>query len=319
MYSKEFFTRLYRTMYTIRVFETRCVKLYRQGAIRGYLHSYVGEEAIATGACAAARPQDYITSTHRGHGHCIARGGDLKRMVAEITGREPGYCKGRGGSMHIADLSTGNLGANGIVGGGIPIGVGAAMGAWIRGDDRVAIVFASDGAANNGVFGESLNFAASLRLPFILVLENNQFAVSTPIEQSTAEPELFRRGLGYGIHSERVDGNNVLVVYERTAEAIEACRRGEGPILLEAVTYRQAGHHVNDPGQYMPKDRLEYYLSRDPLKIGKDLALSKGGLKEHALQRVEAEVEREMDEAVEFALNSPEPSVEEFLREVEIY
>ncbi|NWG14733.1 MAG: thiamine pyrophosphate-dependent dehydrogenase E1 component subunit alpha [Acidobacteria bacterium] len=306
-------------MYTIRVFETRCVKLYRQGAIRGYLHPYFGQEAIAAGVCAALRPQDYIVSTHRGHGHCIARGGDLKRMVAEITGRQAGCCKGRGGSMHIADLETGNLGANGIVGAGVPIGVGAAMGAWIRGEDRVAAVFTSDGAANNGVFAEGLNLAASLRLPFILILENNQYAVSTPIEQSTAEPELFRRGLGYGVLSERIDGNDVLAVYRKTAEAVRACTQGSGPVLIEAVTYRQGGHHVNDPGQYMPKERLEYYRSRDPLRIAKEILLARVGANEEALARIEAEVDREMDEAVDFALHSPEPSVEAFLAEAAAY
>jgi TPP-dependent pyruvate/acetoin dehydrogenase alpha subunit len=315
MYSRQFLTGLYRTMYTIRVFETRCIKLYRQGIIHGYLHPYLGEEAIATGVCAALRPQDYITSTHRGHGHCIARGGQLKPMMAEITGREAGYCRGRGGSMHIADLSTGNLGANGIVGAGVPIGVGAAMGAWIRGEDRVAAVFTSDGAANNGVFAEGLNLAASLRLPFILVVENNQYAVSTPIEQSTAQPELFRRGLGYGVNSERVDGNDVLTVYAKTVEAIELCQRGGGPVLIEAVTYRHGGHHVNDPGQYMPKDRLEHYLSRDPLLLGRAHLLEAGGTAEDVAE-IESHMEREMDEAIEFALNCPQSSVEAFLEEV---
>jgi acetoin:2,6-dichlorophenolindophenol oxidoreductase subunit alpha len=315
MHDKEFLSDLYRTMYTIRVFETRCIKLYREGAIRGYLHPYLGEEAIATGVCAALRPQDYIASTHRGHGHCIARGGRLNRMVAEITGREGGYCKGRGGSMHIADLSTGNLGANGIVGAGIPIAVGAALGAWIRGEDRMAAVFTSDGAANNGVFSEALNLAASLRLPFILVLENNQYAVSTPIEHSTAEPELFRRGLGYGVKSERVDGNDVIAVYDKAVEAVQVCAQGQGPVLIEALTYRHGGHHVNDPGLYMPKDRLDHYQSRDPLRIGRERLLE-GGVAEEDIGLIEGDVEQQMDEAVEFALASPEPSVEAFLREV---
>ncbi len=316
MYNKEFLTSLYRTMYTIRVFETRCVKLYRQGAIRGYLHPYLGQEAIATGVCAALRGQDYIVSTHRGHGHCIARGGDLRRMFAEITGREEGYCKGRGGSMHIADLSAGNLGANGIVGAGVPIGVGAALGARIRGEDRVAATFASDGAANNGILGESLNLAAAMRLPFILVIENNQYAVSTPIEQSTAEPELFRRGLGYGVRSERVDGNDVLEVHKSVKRAVAECREGQGPVLIEALTYRQTGHHVNDPGLYMPADRVEHYKSRDPLLIGRCHLVEKGSATEQEITDLEAEVDRRMDEAVDFALSSPQPSVEAFVQEV---
>jgi len=317
MYDEQFLAGLYRTMYTIRLFEERCIKLYRQGAIRGYLHPYLGEEAIATGVCAALRTQDYIASTHRGHGHCIARGGRLPRMFAEITGREAGYCRGRGGSMHIADLSTGNLGANGIVGAGVPIGVGAALGAWIRGEDRIAAVFTSDGAVNNGTFGEGLNLAAALRLPFILVVENNQYAVSTPIEQSTAEPELFRRGIGYGVHSERVDGNDVLAVYERALAAIGACRQGSGPVLIEAVTYRHSGHHVNDPGLYMPQDRLDYYKAIDPVQIGRKHLAEKGRMAEEDVTRIEQEVAREIEEAVEYALNCPEPSVERFLQEME--
>lgn len=167
-YSREFLEQLYQTLYTIRVFETECIKLYRQGLIIGYFHPYLGEEAIATGACAALREDDYIISTHRGHGHCIARGGQLNKMVAEVLGRETGYCKGRGGSMHIADIATGNIGANGIVGGGLPIGVGVAMGVYVRGSDQVTIVFFSDGACNNGVFAESLNLAAIWNLPRVL-------------------------------------------------------------------------------------------------------------------------------------------------------
>ena len=174
MYSKEFLADLYRKLYTIRVFETRCIKLYRQGLIRGYYHPYLGEEAIAAGVCAALNEDDYIVSTHRGHGHCIAWGAELKRMIAELLGRETGYCGGRGGSMHIADVRTGNLGANGIVGGGIPMGVGAALGSSIRGDGKVTGIFFSDGAANNGIFPEAMNLAAIWDLPVILVLENNQ-------------------------------------------------------------------------------------------------------------------------------------------------
>ena len=194
MYSPEFLERLYRTLYTIRVFETECIKLYRQGLIVGYFHPYLGEEAIATGACASLREDDYIVSTHRGHGHCIARGGKLKPMVAEVLGRKDGYCRGRGGSMHIADVTRGNIGANGIVGAGIPIGVGAALGIRIRRGDQVVVVFFSDGAANNGVFAESLNMAAIWDLPVVFILENNHYAVSSPIEEMTRIPNLYKRG-----------------------------------------------------------------------------------------------------------------------------
>lgn len=316
---KELFADLYRTLYTIRVFETRCIQLYRKGLIRGYFHPYLGEEAIAVGVCAALQERDYITSTHRGHGHCIARGGDLKKMAAELLGRRTGYCRGRGGSMHIADVESGNLGANGIVGGGIPLGTGAALGARIRGEERVAVVFCSDGASNNGTFAESLNLAAAWDLPLLLVIENNQYAVSTPIQQVTREPDLYKRGKGYGVHSLMVDGNDVLEVYERTLDATALCRAGEGPVLMEAKTYRQMGHHVNDPGHYMPREKLEYYKEKDPVELGRGYLLERAGADEGEAEAIEAEVERAMEEAVRFAVESPEPSVEEFLAEVEGY
>jgi pyruvate dehydrogenase E1 component alpha subunit len=317
MYSREFLEQLYRTIYTIRIFETECIRLYRQGLIIGYFHPYLGEEAIAAGVCAALRPDDYIVSTHRGHGHCIARGGELKRMAAEVLGREAGYCRGRGGSMHIADISTGNIGANGIVGGGIPIGIGAALGIHIRGGDQVAAIFFSDGACNNGVFAESLNLAAIWDLPVIFVLENNQYAVSSPIEEMSRVPDLHKRVEGYGVPGYLVDGNDVLAVYEKTSEAAEACRKGQGPILLEAKTYRHGGHHVNDPGSYMPKDRLEYYKARDPVKLARKHLMQQGRCSEQQVAAVEQQVQEAMDQAVEYAKNCPEPSVEAFVREVE--
>ena len=317
MYSREFFEQLYRTLYTIRVFETECIKLYRQGLIIGYFHPYLGEEAIATGVCAALRKDDYIVSTHRGHGHCIARGGELKKMVAEVLGREAGYCRGRGGSMHIADVNIGNIGANGIVGGGIPIGVGAGLGIHIRGGDQVVVIFFSDGACNNGVFAESLNLAAIWDLPVIFLLENNQYAVSSPIEEMSRIPDLYKRAEGYGVRAYQVDGNDVLAVYENTQNAIETCRKGKGPVMIEAKTYRQGGHHVNDPGLYMPKDRLEYYKSKDPVDTGRKYLLEKTKCTEQETAAIEQQVLQAMEEAIEFAKNSPEPSVEKFLEEVE--
>ena len=316
MYSPEFLERLYRTLYTIRVFETECIKLYRQGLIVGYFHPYLGEEAIATGACASLREDDYIVSTHRGHGHCIARGGKLKPMVAEVLGRKDGYCRGRGGSMHIADVTRGNIGANGIVGAGIPIGVGAALGIRIRRGDQVVVVFFSDGAANNGVFAESLNMAAIWDLPVVFILENNHYAVSSPIEEMTRIPNLYKRGEAYGVPSSAVDGNDVLAVYERTKEAAELCRRGEGPVLIEAKTYRDGGHHVNDPGRYMPQERLEYYRARDPVMLARERLITEGGRDEDSIAAIERKIGRAMEEAIEFAKNSPHPSAEEFLEEV---
>ena len=316
MYTRQFLEQLFRTLYTIRVFETQCIKLYRQGLIIGYFHPYLGEEAIATGVCAALREDDYIVSTHRGHGHCIARGGELKKMAAEVLGRQDGYCRGRGGSMHIADVTKGNIGANGIVGGGIPIGVGAALGISVRGGDQVVAIFFSDGAANNGVFPESLNLAAIWDLPVIFVLENNQYAVSSPIEEMSRIPDLYRRAEGYGVPAGAVDGNDVLAVYEKTKEAVETCRTGKGPVLVEAKTYRHGGHHVNDPGLYMPQDRLEHYKARDPVKLGRKYLLEQGKCSAEEILAVERDIEREMEEAIEFARNSPQPSVREFLEEV---
>ena len=317
MYSRQFLEELYRTLYTIRVFETECVKLYRQGLIIGYFHPYLGEEAIATGVCAALREDDYIVSTHRGHGHCIARGGELKRMVTEVLGREAGYCRGRGGSMHIADLETGNIGANGIVGGGIPIGVGAGLGIHVRGGDQVVAIFFSDGACNNGVFAESLNLAAIWDLPVVFVLENNQYAVSSPIEEMSRIPDLHRRAEGYGVAAYTVDGNDVLAVYEKTTEAVEACRSGKGPVMVEAKTYRHGGHHVNDPGLYMPAERLDYYKERDPAKLAREHLATQGQCNERDIAAIERQVVEAMEQAVEYAKGCPAPSVEEFLKEVE--
>jgi pyruvate dehydrogenase E1 component alpha subunit len=221
--------------------------------------------------------------------------------------------------MHIVDMSLGNLGANGIVGGGIPIAVGAALGIAIRGEDRVTAVFASDGAANNGVFSEGLNFAAAFDLPIVFVVENNQYAVSTPVEEATREPDLHKRGPAYGVESTCVDGNDVLLVYEHTREAVERCRAGSGPVLLEAKTYRHAGHHVNDPGHYMPQDKIEFYRSRDPCALGRKYLLELGGLGEEDVQEIETAVEAAMEHAVQFASKSPEPSLEEFSEDVKAY
>lgn len=306
--------KLFRTMYTIRVFEKRCIKLYRQGQILGYFHPYLGEEAIAAGVSSALDEGDYVVSTHRGHGHCIAHRGDLNQMLAELLGKASGYCGGRGGSMHIADFARGNLGANGIVGGGLPMAVGAALGAKIRGENRVAVVFFSDGAANNGVFCESLNLAAIWDLGVLFVLENNQYAVSSPIETMTRNPELHVRGSAYGVDSVRVDGNDVRAVLDAATEGVAACREGKGPVLIEAVTYRHTGHHVNDPGKYMPEDKVEYYRSRDPIDICAQYVVDLGDGSPEQVASIKKEVESRVEEAVEFALNAPPPSPEEFIQ-----
>ncbi len=318
-YKKEFLLDLYRTLYRIRIFETQCVKLYRQGQIRGYFHPYLGEEAVAVGVCAALRPDDFIISTHRGHGHCIAKGAHLDRMVAELFGKTDGYCRGLGGSMHIADVATGNLGANGIVGGGIPIGLGAALASSLKNEDRLVAIFFSDGASNNGVFAESLNLAAIWDLPVIFILENNHFAVSTPIESSSRGEDLYKRGEGYGVPSWSVDGNDVLKVYEMTGKATALCRQKKGPVLIEAKTYRHGGHHVNDPGTYMPQDRLNHFLSKDPIKIGQTYLRNLAQVTDEEIQTIHNEIEQQMSDAIEFSRNSPEPDMETFRAFIEAY
>jgi pyruvate dehydrogenase E1 component alpha subunit len=319
MYQKELLKKIYKTLFTIRTFELECIKLYRQGFIRGYFHPYLGEEAIAVGVCAALKDQDYITSTHRGHGHCIANGARIDRMIAELLGKKDGYCKGLGGSMHIADTTRGNLGANGIVGAGIPIGVGAALGTSIRKEDRVTVTFASDGAVNNGVFAEALNLAATWDLPFILVIENNQYAVSTPIKQSSRETDLSKRGESLGITSYRIDGNNVLEIYEMAKKAVLQCRNGKGPVLIEAVTYRHGGHHVNDPGQYLPQKELDHYMEKDPVRFAKRYLTETARIDEEEINAIETEVYQEIEEAIEFAKHSGEMSKQEFVDFIQHY
>ena len=309
--AKEILLEIYRKIYATRQFELKCIELYRQGLIYGYLHPYLGEEAVAAGACAAIAHDDYIVSTHRGHGHCISKGADLKLMMAEIMGRATGYCKGRGGSMHISSNVDNNLGANGIVGAGMPIGCGAGLAIKVKETNQVVLVFFGDGGTNNGVFGESLNFAAALNLPIIFILENNHFAVSTPIELSAGCCDLSKLGDAYGMPGYGIDGNDGAVVYAETKRAVERARRGEGPSLIEANTYRHGGHHVNDPGLYMDQDTLAQWKARDPLN------LLRARLDESKAAEIEASVDEELEAAVDFAKNSPEPSVESFLAELQ--
>jgi TPP-dependent pyruvate/acetoin dehydrogenase alpha subunit len=311
--NKNILLRMYRNIYATRQFELKCIDLYRQGFIRGYLHPYLGEEAVAAGACAAIEEEDYIVSTHRGHGHCISKGADLKIMMAEIMGKATGYCKGRGGSMHISFRANNNLGANGIVGGGIPIGTGAGMGIKIKGTKQVVVTFFSDGASNNGVFAESLNLASVFQLPVIFMLENNHYAVSTPIECSAGDCNLAGRGIAYGMSAFCIDGNDAVAVYLETKRAADRARKGEGPTLIEAKTYRHGGHHVNDPGLYMDQKVLEEWKTRDPISLlGKKI-------KTEEAKQIQEQVDVELAEAVEFAKNSGEPSVEEFLADIQKY
>jgi acetoin:2,6-dichlorophenolindophenol oxidoreductase subunit alpha len=306
--------KMYEKALSIRRFEQVAIDNYRLGHIRGYFHPYLGEEGIAVGVMSALNPDDYITSTHRGHGHCIAKGHDLKRMFAEVFGKGTGYCQGIGGSMHISSRALNNLGANGIVAGGIPIATGAAMGIKQKGTQQVVVCFFSDGAANNGTFHEGLNIAAVFNLPVIFVLENNQYAVSTPINQSTLCADLVERAASYCMPGYSCEGNDAVDVYQTMQQPIQRARAGEGPSLVEFKTYRHAGHHVNDPGSYMPKDQLAYWKAKDPVDVLENRLLQMG-VAQAAIQTVKDQVEKEIEEGVDFALQSPQLSWTDFERQ----
>jgi len=305
---KAIMLQMYRNVYATRQFELKSAELYRAGFIRGYLHPYLGEEAIAAGACAAIGEDGYIVSTHRGHGHCISKGAELKLMMAEIMGKATGYCGGLGGSMHISSKKDNNLGANGIVGGGIPIAAGAAMGIKLKGTNQVVVSFFSDGASNNGVFAESLNLAAVFNLPVIFMLENNHYAVATRIECSAGNCNLADIGPAFGIPGICVDGNDAVAVYIETKKAAERACSAEGPTLIEAKTYRHGGHHVSDPGLYMPQEELAEWKARDPIIVLRNHINSPKKIK-----AVEEKVDQEIEEAIEFGKSSPNPSVEDFV------
>lgn len=306
---------LYETVLTIRRFELRAIEQYRLGNIRGYFHPYLGEEGIAAGSIAALRVDDYIVSTHRGHGHAIAKGHEPRLMMAELFGRDTGYCRGRGGSMHVASRAVRNLGANGIVGGGLGIAVGAAMAIRQRGGSEVVVAFCSDGSSATGMWHESMNLAAIWDLPVIFVLENNQYAVSTPIRSSARVDRLSQRASAYGMPGLTVDGNDAVVVYGAMQEPLRRARAGEGPTLVECLTYRHGGHHVNDPGLYLPKDELERWKARDPLILLR-ARLVAAGVDDASIETVDQRVEALIDEAIEFAEASPQPSIEAFVAEV---
>lgn len=306
---------MYEAAVTIRRFEQRAIEQYRLGNIRGYLHPYLGEEAIAVGSIAAIGPEDYIVSTHRGHGHAIAKGHDPRRMMAELFGKETGYCRGRGGSMHVASRSVRNLGANGVVAGGLGIATGAALAIKQRGGSEVIVAFCSDGGSANGMWHESMNLAAIWDLPVIFVLENNQYAVSTPIRDSARVEHLATRAAAYGMPGVTVDGNDAVIVYQAMQEPLRRARSGEGPSLVECMTFRHGGHHVNDPGLYLPADELARWKARDPLIVLRD-HLARAAVDEARITAIDERVEALMGEAVEFATASPNPSVDELLAEL---
>ncbi|HIC94520.1 MAG TPA: pyruvate dehydrogenase (acetyl-transferring) E1 component subunit alpha [Anaerolineae bacterium] len=313
---KEKLLDMYTKMRTIRAFEGKVAELFAAGKIPGFVHLYVGEEAIAVGVCAHLRDDDYITSTHRGHGHLIAKGGDLKLMMAELFGKRTGYCKGKGGSMHIADVDLGILGANGIVGGGIPIATGAALSAKYRGTDQVVACFFGDGAANQGTFHEGLNMASIWKLPVIFVCENNHYGISFHQSKSMNVADIADRAAAYDIPGVVVDGNDVIAVYEAAEEAVKRARAGEGPTLIECKTYRHRGHFEGDPMVYRPKEEFEAWKEKDPLPRFEAKLLEMGILTKEKIQEIEKDIEAKLEEAIKFAEESPFPAPEELTEDV---
>ncbi|MHA1266538.1 MAG: thiamine pyrophosphate-dependent dehydrogenase E1 component subunit alpha [Candidatus Helarchaeota archaeon] len=306
---------IYKLMVRIRKFEEAAIKFARRGKILGFVHPYIGEEAVAVGACSTLRKDDYITSTHRGHGHIIAKGGDVKAMMAELWGKETGICRGLGGSMHIADTDLGILGANGIVGGGVPISIGAGLSAAYRGTDQVTICFFGDGASNQGTFHESLNLAALWKLPVVFVCENNLYAFFTPQYVHQSIKDIAVRAQGYDIPSEIVDGMDVVKVFEAVSKAVQRAREGKGPSLIECKTYRFKGHAEGDPdaGLYRSKEELEEWKKRDPIQLFQKRLKEEYQVSEEDLAQLEETIAAEIKEAINFAKKSPFPKPESAL------
>ena len=298
---------MYRRMVRIRDFELTAIDLFKRGQVKGAVHPYIGQEAAGVGICMALRRDDLISGTHRSHGHNIAKGADVNRMMAELLGKETGYCKGRGGSMHIAAFETGSLGALAVVGAGMPIAVGAALGFKMRGLDSVAVPFVGDAGTNTGNFHEALNMASVWKLPVVFAVENNQFGVSTRITESTNISNLSQRAVAYGIPGVQVDGLDVLAVYEAAVAAVERARQGEGPTLLVAKSYRIEGHYAGEPEVYRTRDEVEEHRKDDPIKRFREYLISSERLGMPELDAIDARSKQEMAEAVEFARQSPEP------------
>ena len=303
-------------MWQIRWFELRAMDLFEEKLIRGSVHPYIGMEAIAVGACAALRKDDYITSTHRGHGHCVAKGLDLKLMMAEIIGREGGYCRGRGGSMHITAIDEGMLGADAIVAGSSAIAVGAAHGLRLQGRDSVVVCFFGDGASNQGILHEACNLGAVLDAPVVFVCENNEWAISTSAAASTRIENIADRAAGYGFPGVIVDGNDVLAVRDVMAEAVARARAGQGPTLVEAKSYRITPHSAATKTDLRPPAELETWRARDPILSFSRYLSAEAGVESDRLEQIEAQARRDVEDAVEFALASPRPEPESALEDV---
>ncbi|PKR86480.1 pyruvate dehydrogenase (acetyl-transferring) E1 component subunit alpha [Heyndrickxia camelliae] len=307
---------LYKEMWLIRYFDEKVDQFFAKGMIHGTTHLCVGQEATAAGAIAALQEIDKITSTHRGHGHCISKGADVNRMMAELFGKETGYCKGKGGSMHIADVDKGNLGANGIVGGGIPLAVGAALTSKMKNQGYVVLCYFGDGASNEGSFHEAINLASIWKLPVVFLCENNQYGMSGSVKEMTNIENIADRAGGYGIPGKVIDGTDMIEIMNTVYDAVENARQGNGPTLLEAKTYRWKGHSKSDAKKYRTREEEEEWRKKDSIKKYKELLIQEGLLTEEKASQLQAEAKQEIEEAVKFAENSPEPSIDSLLEDV---
>jgi len=307
---------LLKQMMQIRQFEDKIMDLLAQDIVQGGSHLYAGEEAVAVGAISAIRPDDYIASTHRGHGHCIAKGGRLPELMAEILGKATGVCKGKGGSLHLADVATGNLGANGIVGGGMGIATGAGLSIKMRKSDQVVLCFFGDGALNLGIFHECLNMAAVWKLPVVYICENNHYGMSVSVKRACAVGDLTKRALAYDMPAESVDGMDVLAVKEAVSKWVGQAREGNGPSFLVCHTYRYYGHSRSDPRVYRTREEEEEWHARDPIKTFSIRCVQEGILSQEEVEALDREVASEIEEAVKFAVESPWPEPEELYEDV---
>ncbi len=303
-----------RRMVRIRLFEERVIQLVERGEIVGAAHSYIGEEAVAVGACLALRDDDWMTGNHRSHGHPIAKGGDVNKAMAELLGKATGLCKGKGGSMHLADFSVGILGESGILGSSIPTAVGAALGSMLQGNDRVAVPFFGDGASNEGAFHESINLAAIWKLPVVFLCENNQYAVSSSFKKMVASENISDRSAAYNIPGVLVDGQDCIAMYEAVSEAVARARAGDGPSLVEGRTYRYYDHSLGlgriVRAAYREDEEVEFWRQRDPINIHKERLLSQGIATQQEIDDIERETQQQIDDATEFARQSPYPEPE---------
>jgi TPP-dependent pyruvate/acetoin dehydrogenase alpha subunit len=313
MNSRETF---YRKMLQIRRFEEQAIELYKEGLVGGSYHSYIGQEAVAVGVCSALRKDDYLTNTYRGRGQHLAKGAEPKRLMAEVLGKVTGYCKGKGGPMHITDLENGILGANGIVAAGIPIAVGAALNAKMAGIDRVSVTFFGDGAINQGAFYEAANLAAIWDLPVLFICENNLYSEMTPIQLSLKNKDLIERAEGLCIPGVIVDGNDVEAVFETTKEAVSKARKGKGPIFIEAKTYRLGGHMYGDSESYRTKEEVSSWWQKEPIQLLGEKMIANNEVTQEQLDRWDQTVMQEIQDAVEFAKQSQEPSFDEIFTDV---